>query len=83
MEYPLEYRQRIVAKIRECLFENPERDSVKPCNKKAIKGSKRQVHRLHISMTWTVFYVVDKEENLVIITGVMGINQAHNKYGIL
>lgn len=80
MEYPLDTRKKIVTKIRECLSDNPEWDSTKPCNKKGIKGSKKQVHMLHISMTWTVFYVIDKGENLVIITGVMGINQAHKFY---
>jgi len=83
MGYSLDTRRKIIDKIKECLSEHPDRNTIKPCNKKLLKGSKKQVYRLHISMTWTVFYVIVQEQNTVIITEIMGINQAHSKYGIV
>ncbi len=52
------------------------------CNKKLIKGSKKHTYRLHISMTHTVFYRIDDENKRVLIDDMMGINQAHSKYGL-
>ena len=52
------------------------------CNKKLLKGSQRYTYRLHISMTHTVFYRIDDETKRVLIDDVMGINQAHSKYGL-
>ncbi|WP_292383706.1 type II toxin-antitoxin system RelE family toxin [Methanoculleus sp. UBA430] len=52
------------------------------CNKKLLKGSKKRTYRLHISMTHTVFYRIDDENKRVLIDDVMGINQAHSRYGL-
>ena len=52
------------------------------CNKKLLKGSQRHTYRLHISMTHTVFYRIDDENKRVLIDDVMGIDQAHGRYGL-
>ncbi len=52
------------------------------CNKKLLKGSKKHTYRLHVSMTHTAFYRIDDENKRVLIDEVMGINQAHSKYGL-
>ena len=39
------------------------------------------IYRLHISRSYTVFYDIDKEENLVIVQEILPIEQAHKKYG--
>ena len=54
----------------------------KRCNKKLLKGSKEGTFRLHISMTHTVFYRVDMYAKRVYVDLIMGINQAHGKYGL-
>jgi mRNA-degrading endonuclease RelE of RelBE toxin-antitoxin system len=54
----------------------------KHCNKKLMKGSKLKIHRLHISMTYTLFYQIDDENKRVTVVEAMGINQAHSKYGL-
>ena len=53
----------------------------KRCNKKLLKGSKLKIHRLHISMTYTLFYPIDDEHEQVVVVSAMRINQAHSKYG--
>ena len=54
----------------------------KRCNKKSLKGSKHKTYRFHISMKYTLFYRIDDENERVVIVDVMGINQAHSKYGL-
>ncbi len=54
----------------------------KRCNKKLLQGSKDKTYRLHISMTHTVFYRVDSVSGRVYVDQIMGINQAHSKYGL-
>jgi len=54
----------------------------KRCNKKEIKGTNPVTYRLHISMRYTVFYIIDDENKEVYITEIMGINQDHSKYGL-
>jgi len=39
------------------------------------------IYRLHISRTYTVFYEINKEEQLVIVQEILPIEQAHKKYG--
>lgn len=56
--------------------------TTKRCNKKLLKGSKKRTYRLHISMTHTAFYRIDDENKRVLIDDVMGINQAHSRYGL-
>ncbi len=82
LSYPPDVRRHIVDVVKKCLGEflwipTPQ------CNKKSIKGSKRGIFRLHVSMKYTVFYFVDEAEKRVVIVSVMGINQAHSKYGIV
>ena len=55
--------------------------TTKRCNKKLLRGSRKHTYRLHISMTHTAFYRIDDENKRVLIDDVMGINQAHIKYG--
>ena len=54
----------------------------KRCNKKLLEGSKYETYRLHVSMTYTVFYRINEEEKMVIVIEVRGINQAHSKYDL-
>lgn len=65
-----------------CLGEYLKR-TTKRCNKKILKGSKKQTRRLHISMKHTFFYRIDDENKTVLVDNAMGINQAHSKYGII
>ncbi|MFY9801184.1 MAG: hypothetical protein WAK10_08045 [Methanoregula sp.] len=39
------------------------------------------IYRLHISRMYTVFYEINKEEQLVIVQEILPIEQAHKKYG--
>lgn len=65
-----------------CLGEYLKRIT-KRCNKKLLRGSKKQTGRLHISMKHTIFYRIDDDNKTVLIDNAMGINQAHSKYGII
>lgn len=56
--------------------------TTKRCNKKLLRGSKKQTYRLHVSMTHTAFYHIDDENKRLLIDDVMGINQAHSRYGL-
>jgi len=55
----------------------------KQCNKKLIKGSKKCTYRLHVGKKHTIFYRIDDDLKNVYIIDIMGINQAHSKYGIV
>lgn len=70
-------RKTIEYCLGEHLFDNDRR-----CNKKLLQGSYPKTFRLHVSMTHTVFYRVIDNSRFVEVANVMGINQAHSKYGL-
>ena len=76
-----EWKKKIKKSIELCLSEPYKLTS--RCNKKQIKGSKFKTYRLHVSMTYTVFYRVNDNEKTVLIVNILGINQAHSKYSIV
>jgi mRNA-degrading endonuclease RelE of RelBE toxin-antitoxin system len=45
------------------------------------KKGHRDIYRLHISRSFTAFYKINKDENLVQILDIMTIEQAHKIYG--
>ena len=76
-----EWKNKIKNAIEFCLSE--PNSAHKRCNKKRIRGSKFKTCRLHVSMTYTIFYRVDEDRQVVLIVDIFGINQAHSKYGIV
>jgi len=78
---PEKHLKNLGEKIELCLGQYLKSIS-KRCNKKEIKGTDPITYRLHISMTYTVFYIIDDENKEVFITEILGINQAHSKYGL-
>lgn len=44
-----------------------------------IQGELR--YRLHIGRTWTAFYEIIEEQNRVLVTEILSIDDAHKKYG--
>jgi len=85
LKYLSQIPKKDLAHVREvislCLREFLKK-ATRRCNKKLIKGSKKHTYRLHISMTHTAFYRIDDENERVLIDDMMGINQAHGKYGL-
>ncbi len=41
----------------------------------------KKVYRLHISHTWTAFYLIKEEEKEVWVEQILPIDEAHKKYG--
>lgn len=76
---PLKHRKLMMEKIKICLGPYLKVKS-KRCNKKAIKGTKPVTYRYHVSMTYTLFYIIEDDIQRVFVTDLWGINQAHNKY---
>ena len=76
-----EWKNKIKKAIELCLSE--PNTVHQRCNKKRIKGSKFKTCRLHVSMTYTIFYRVDEVKHVVLIVNLLGINQAHSKYSII
>ena len=76
---PIKHRKLMLEKIKLCLGTYLKIKS-RRCNKKAIKGTKPVTYRYHVSMTYTLFYVIDDDAERVFVTDVWGINQAHSKY---
>lgn len=52
-------------------------------DKERIEWQGEEVYRLHIGRTWTAFYDVDIEHEVVKVLRVMSIEDAHNEYGSL
>lgn len=52
-------------------------------DKEQITWRGEEVFRLHIGRTWTAFYDIDDEEQIVKVLKVMPIEQAHQEYGDL
>lgn len=52
-------------------------------DKKRLERQGEVLYRLHIGRTWTAFYEIDEEERVVRVLDVMGIDDAHKKYGQL
>lgn len=50
-------------------------------DKKRISGSDTEIFRFHIGRTWTAFYTIDDDENVVRVLRVMPIDDAHKEYG--
>ncbi|HJJ32701.1 MAG TPA: plasmid stabilization protein [Methanocorpusculum sp.] len=76
---PEKHKPAVLRKIRQCLGEYLKINTHQ-CNKKLLKGSSPERYRLHIGMTYTLFYLIDEDSQMVIVTNAMGINQAHNRY---
>lgn len=73
---PPKTRRIVVEKIQE-LAENPfpggDREKLEYPHPPAI-------YRLHISRSFTVFYIIEPEENVVKIEKIMTIEKAHKEY---
>ena len=44
-----------------------------------IKGKQR--YRIHIGRTWTAFYSIQEEKQIIKVLKIMPIDKAHKKYG--
>ncbi len=74
---PPKTRRIVVEKIQE-LAENPfpgDRDK-----EKLEYPHPPAIYRLHISRSFTVFYIIEPEENIVKIEKIMTIEKAHKEY---
>ena len=52
-------------------------------DKEAIEWRGESVFRIHIGRTWTAFYDIDRESEVVRVLDVMSIDRAHREYGDL
>ena len=52
-------------------------------DKERIAWRGQEVYRLHIGRTWTVFYDVEDDDEVVYVLRVMHIDDAHKEYGSL
>jgi len=52
-------------------------------DKEKITWRSRSVFRLHIGRTWTAFYDIEPDSQVVKVLEVMPIEQAHQEYGEL
>ena len=52
-------------------------------DKERIEWQGDTVYRLHIGRTWTAFYDIEDDEEVVKVLRVMPIDQAHKEYGDL
>ena len=50
-------------------------------DKEKLKISGEEIYRLHIARAYTAFYIIDKEQ--VVVLEIMSIERAHKKYGRL
>jgi len=50
-------------------------------DKERIVWRGQEVHRLHIGRTWTAFYDVEENDDIVYVLRVMPIDDAHKEYG--
>jgi len=51
-------------------------------DKERITWQGEEVHRLHIGRTWTAFYDINEDENIVRVLRMMDIDDAHKKYDV-
>lgn len=66
-----------LGKLEENPYPSPEAQSGDR-EKVTVNGEK--VYRMHISRSYTAFYVVDEEEEQVIVTDIVDIDTAHKMY---
>lgn len=52
-------------------------------DKEQITWRGNEIYRLHIGRTWTAFYDINNEDDIVRVLRVMPINEAHKEYGSL
>ena len=77
-----EKSRRIVATALRDLVENPFPGSGGNKELLTLSGG-RQVYRLHIARTYTAFYGVDTDAEIVSVYELLTIEQAHKRYGRL
>jgi mRNA interferase RelE/StbE len=81
MEMP-EKSQRIVKDKCKLLAEDPFPG--KGVDKELFRRpGHKDLHRMHVGRSYTVFYRISQEENAVRVLSIMTIEQAHKKYGRL
>jgi mRNA-degrading endonuclease RelE of RelBE toxin-antitoxin system len=52
-------------------------------DKEQITWKGQSVYRLHIGRSWTAFYDIDEDEEVVTVRDVLPIDDAHEQYGDL
>ncbi|ELY88720.1 plasmid stabilization system [Natrialba hulunbeirensis JCM 10989] len=50
-------------------------------DKERLPVDGNEKYRLHIGRTWTAFYEIEDDENLVRVLEVLPIDEAHKRYG--
>jgi len=49
-------------------------------DREKVTVNDEEVYRMHISRTYTAFYIVDEEEEQVVVTDIVDIDTAHKMY---
>lgn len=52
-------------------------------DKEKIEWRGDEVYRLHVGRTWTAFYDVEEDDEVVKVLKVMSVDRAHKEYGDL
>ena len=77
-----EKSRRIIRNALQGLGENPFPGSGGDKERLVLRGG-REIYRLHIARTYTVFYSVENENRIVRVHEILPTEQAHTKYGRL
>jgi len=52
-------------------------------DKKRLRLKSREVYRMHVGRSYTIFYEIIEEDNTVEVLNILTIEEAHNLYGRL
>ena len=74
--------RKIVEKHIRTLIESPYPDEGRG-DKKILKFKSREVYRMHVGRSYTIFYEIHEEEKVVEILNMLTIEEAHKLYGRL
>lgn len=76
-----EKTKRIIKNNLEKLEEEPyPSPNTKSGDKEKVTVNSKEIYRMHISRSYTAFYVIEEGDNQVIITDIVDIDTAHKMY---